>query len=60
MTPEFLLQLIIAAGAPIAVYVGIRVDQAEIRASAEQAVKDAEKANERLDEHINQHLRGVR
>lgn len=60
MTPDFLLQLVIALVAGASVYAGIRGDLVLAKMRAEQAVKDAEEANKRLDVHINDHLSGFR
>lgn len=60
MTPDFLLQLVIALVAGASVYAGIRGDLVLAKMRAEQAVKDAEEANKRLDMHINDHLSGFR
>lgn len=49
MTPEFILQLVIAIGAPVAVYVGVRVDLARALAKAETAEATAIRAHDRID-----------
>lgn len=59
MTPEFWLQLILAVGAGAGVYAAIRTDLVSAKMSADQALKDAEKAHERIDGHINDHFKGV-
>lgn len=59
MTPDFLLQLFLAVCAGAGVYAAIRSDLVRARMSAEQALKDAEKAHGRIDDHINDHLKGL-
>lgn len=52
ITPEFILQLIIAVGSAFGVYGAIRSDLAAALIRAEQAQKDADAAHDRLDRHI--------
>jgi len=49
MTPEFILQIIIAVGSGLAVYAGIRADLARLHERATNAQSSADKAHERID-----------
>jgi len=49
ITPEFLLQLIMALGAPVAVYAGIKSDLATTRLQADNAKESAANAHARID-----------
>lgn len=53
MTPEFLLQLLVALGAPVAVYGAIKADLARAIEKAEQAANSATRAHERIDDFHN-------
>lgn len=55
MTPEFILQLLVALGAPVAVYGAVRADLARAIAIAEQADKSADQAHKRIDDLFNNH-----
>lgn len=49
MTPEFVLQIIIAVASGLAVYAGIRADLARLHERATNAQSSADKAHERID-----------
>lgn len=51
---EFLLQVILAVGAPVAVYAGIKQDLATLTERATQAAASATRAHERIDHFHNQ------
>lgn len=53
VTPEFLLQLIVALGAPVAVYGAIKADLARALAKAEAAEVAATRAHARIDDFHN-------
>lgn len=49
ITPEFILQLVLAIGAPVAVYGAIKADLARALAKAEMAETAALRAHDRID-----------
>lgn len=49
LTPEFLLQLVIALGSGFGAYAAIRSDLATLHAKAQQALEEAKRAQERID-----------
>jgi len=49
MSPEFVLQLVIAFGGPIAVYGAVKADLARALAKAEAAESAAIRAHDRID-----------
>lgn len=49
MTPEFVLQIIVALGGPFAVYGAIKADLARALAKAEAAEAAAIRAHDRID-----------
>lgn len=55
MSPEFILQIILAIGAPVAVYAGIKQDLATMTERATNAANSAARAHERIDQF---HARG--
>lgn len=55
MTPDFLLQLVLAIGAGCAVYAGIKSDLTRAITLSEMAIRDAGTAHERLSAHVEQH-----
>ena len=62
LTPEFILQIILALGAPAAVYAGIRADLAAIKTTNEHhkeeivhAKLSAHEAHQRISGHIEKH-----
>lgn len=50
MSQEFILNLILALGAPVAVYAGIKSDLATTLERATQAAASATRAHERIDQ----------
>lgn len=52
MTPEFILQIIVAVAAGFGVYGAIRSDLTAAKIRAENAQKAADEAHQRLDRHI--------
>lgn len=58
MTPEFLLNLIIAVATGAGIYTAIRVDLVMAKMRAEQAIADAGRAHEKIDNHLNSHCKG--
>lgn len=61
LTPEFLLQLLIAIGASFGVYAAIKADLREALLTAREAHESASNAHQRVDEHINiHHVKGIR
>ncbi len=52
MTPEFLLQLVVAIGVAFGVYGAIRSDLTAAKIRAEAAQKAADNALQRIDRHI--------
>jgi len=50
VTPEFFLQLLVALGAPVAVYGAIKADLARALAKAEAAEAAAVRAHVRIDD----------
>lgn len=60
LTPEFVLQLLIAIGASFGVYAAIKADLREALLTARKAETSAANAHERVDEHINiHHVKGT-
>jgi hypothetical protein len=53
LTPELILQIIMAVGAPVAVYVGIKTDLATTHEKAITAKESADKAHARIDNILN-------
>lgn len=58
MTPEFLLNLLAIIAAAAGSYAAIKADLTRAIVTAEQAIKDADKAHNRIDDHINEAHRG--
>jgi len=55
MSPEFMLQLVLAFGSAAGVYAAIRSDLVTAKLTAEQAMRDADRARERIDAHLSGH-----
>lgn len=53
---DFLWHLVSVLIPAIAVYVGIRTDQAVMRVKIERACETAARCHERLDDHLANHL----
>jgi hypothetical protein len=52
-TPEFLLQIVVAAGAAFTTYAAIRADLARLHERTSTTKQVADKAHERIDELAN-------
>jgi hypothetical protein len=59
VTPEFLLQLVIAVAAGAGVYAAIRADLTRAIVLAEKAGEEAGEAHKRLDRHMENHQVGT-